>query len=98
MDISDISKALITVSAMIIDTYTQTIKMHTMDTKLLAAIDEDGLPLIRHGPERQELQSLQKYSFVVTKIAMAVFAILGVIVGVVLFAGIIHFVSTLSTR
>ncbi|TGO07253.1 hypothetical protein BTUL_0301g00010 [Botrytis tulipae] len=95
MDIPDNLKAIVTVSAAIIDIYTQTIKMHTMNTKLLAAIGEDGSPLIRNGPERQELQSLQIYSFVVAKIAMVVGAILLVSVGVVFIAVGVQFVSTI---
>ncbi|KAF7904709.1 hypothetical protein EAF00_002043 [Botryotinia globosa] len=66
-----------------------------MNTKLLAAIGEDGSPLIPHGPERQELQSPQKYSFVVAKIAMVVGASLLVSVGVVFIATGIQFVSTI---
>ncbi|TGO22737.1 hypothetical protein BPAE_0157g00240 [Botrytis paeoniae] len=69
--------------------------MYTMNMRLLAAIDEDGLPLIRHGPERQEPQSLQKYSFFVAKIAMVVCAILLVAVGLVV-SWLIKYTGTLS--
>ncbi|KAF7954819.1 uncharacterized protein EAE97_000078 [Botrytis byssoidea] len=95
MDIPDNLKAIVTASAAIIDMYTQTIGLHAMNTKFLAAIGEDGSPLIRNGPERKELQSLQKYSFVVAKIVMVVGAILLVSVGVIFIAVVVQFVSTI---
>ncbi|THV46727.1 hypothetical protein BGAL_0364g00010 [Botrytis galanthina] len=95
-DIPDNLKDFVAVSAAITDIYNQTIKVHKVNTKLLAAIGEDGLPLIRQGPERQELQSLQKYSFVVVKMAMVVGAIFLVSVGVVIIAATIDFVSTIG--
>ncbi|TGO45174.1 hypothetical protein BCON_0415g00010 [Botryotinia convoluta] len=75
--------------------YSKTIELQTMNTRLLAAIDEDGLPLILHGPERQELQSLQRYTFVVFKMVIVVCAIVLVAIDVVVIAGVIYFGSGL---
>ncbi|KAF7893503.1 uncharacterized protein EAF02_001041 [Botrytis sinoallii] len=98
MLIPEILRAPITASIVMIEIYAQIIKMHTMNTKSLAAIDKNGLPLIPHGPQRQKLQSLQKYSLFVAKIAMAVAAIFLGTIGVILIASAIQFVSALLSK
>ncbi|KAF7916924.1 hypothetical protein BELL_0241g00050 [Botrytis elliptica] len=95
MLIPEILRAPITASIVMIEIYAQTIKIHTMNTKSLAAIDKNGLPLIPHGPERQKLQSLQKYSLFVAKIALADSAIFLGTIGVIIIASAIRFVSAL---
>ncbi|TEY30462.1 hypothetical protein BOTCAL_0868g00010 [Botryotinia calthae] len=81
----------------IIEIYSKTIESQSLNTRLLAAIDKDGLPLLQHGSGRQELQSLLYYNFILIEVLMVVYSIILGAIGVVVIAGVIYFVFWLMT-